>query len=70
MHDWGVSKIKGEAGNFSQRALTMENILNETQDAFDDLKVDYTTSFDEPATEENGSTSEQATETKESGAQQ
>lgn len=33
VHDWGVGKIKGET-NFSQRAITVENILNETQDAF------------------------------------
>lgn len=49
VHDWGVGKIKGDAGNFSQRALTVENILNETQDAFEEeVKVDFTTSFEEP----------------------
>lgn len=30
VHDWGVGKIKGDGANFSQRALTMERILNET----------------------------------------
>lgn len=34
VHDWGVNKIKGDIGNFSQRALTMDKILNETADAF------------------------------------
>lgn len=34
VHDWGVGKIKGEAGNFSQRALTMDKIINQTADAF------------------------------------
>ena len=37
-HDWGVDKIKGEAGNFSQRALSMEKIINETADAFEEEK--------------------------------
>lgn len=34
VHDWGVNKIKGDIGNFSQRALTMDKILNQTADAF------------------------------------
>lgn len=36
VHDWGVNKIKGDIGNFSQRALTMDKILNETADAFEE----------------------------------
>jgi hypothetical protein len=28
VHDWGVGKIKGDIGNFSQRALTMDKIIN------------------------------------------
>ena len=36
MHDWGVKKIKGDVGNFSQRALTnLDIILNQTADLSD-----------------------------------
>ena len=38
-HDWGVGKIKGETGNFSQRALTVENILNQTADAYENITI-------------------------------
>ena len=31
-HDWGVDKIKGET-NFSQRAITVQKILNDTKQA-------------------------------------
>lgn len=58
VHDWGVSKIKGEAGNFSQRAITMENILNETQDAFEEPQTDYSTSFEEPSPSSESVTTE------------
>lgn len=47
VHDWGVSKIKGDAANFSQRAITMENIMNETEDAFSS-STDFGTTFEEP----------------------
>jgi hypothetical protein len=34
IHEWGVNKLKGE-GNFSQRAITMDRIINETAEAFE-----------------------------------
>lgn len=38
-----MGKIKGEAGNFSQRALTMDKILNETADAFEEESPEVVT---------------------------
>lgn len=41
-HDWGVDKIKGET-NFSQRAISVEKILNDTAQAYEDeveLKIE------------------------------
>ena len=52
VHDWGVNKIKGDIGNFSQRALTMDKILNEIADAFEEQKKDHYTSFEEPSNEQ------------------
>ena len=39
IHDWGVGKIKGDAGNFSQRALSMEKIINDTADAYEEVTL-------------------------------
>lgn len=40
LHDWGVSKIKGER-NFSQSALTnLDIIMNQTADVHIDESID------------------------------